>query len=83
MTRHVFIVIINMIYFKEHILFCYGAVIHYGIIVYEIGVLPIYTANDRFFFHKQMLIVDDHSRVILTNRQQDYINANYIDVSIT
>lgn len=30
-----------------------------------------------------MLIVDDHSRVILTNRQQDYINANYVDVSIT
>lgn len=33
--------------------------------------------------YKKKIIVDDHSRVILTNRQPDYINANYIDVSIT
>lgn len=26
--------------------------------------------------------LDDHSRVILANRSRDYINANYIDVSM-
>ena len=33
--------------------------------------------NNFNFFHS-----DDHSRVVLLDTRQDYINANYIDVSI-
>lgn len=29
-----------------------------------------------------MIPVDDHSRVTLKKKQSDYVNANYIDVSI-
>lgn len=29
-----------------------------------------------------MILADDNSRVKLKNKQSDYVNANYIDVSI-
>lgn len=29
-----------------------------------------------------MKLADDHSRIKLANKESDYINANYIDVSI-
>lgn len=31
---------------------------------------------------KKMILADDHSRVQLKKKQSDYVNANYIDVSI-
>nr|XP_034320230.1 uncharacterized protein LOC117687579 isoform X2 [Crassostrea gigas] len=39
------------------------------------GILPENVQKNRF----KTTYTYDHSRVILTNRQQDYINANYID----
>lgn len=35
-----------------------------------------------FYINHQKHFVDDHSRVILASKRADYINANYIDVSL-
>lgn len=35
-----------------------------------------------FNINHQIHFVDDHSRVILERKRADYINANYIDVSL-
>lgn len=40
------------------------------------------TKLKKIIFYLKMKLVDDHSRVKLANKESDYINANYIDVSI-
>lgn len=75
MTQYEFIEINKIDFFKERFNLFKGAVIYLGIVIYENDVLPIYYVNDWFFI-QNIIIVDEHSRKILTNRQPGYINTN-------